>query len=46
VEKAAALIKDGSGSQFDPVVVGASLKLLEQGRFDEIIKTTQDRQPD
>ena len=46
VEKAAALIKDGSGSQFDPVVVGAFLKLLEQGRFDEIIKTTQDRQPD
>jgi len=44
VEKAAELIKDGAGSQFDPEVVKAFLKLLEQGKFDEIIKTTQDHQ--
>jgi len=44
VQKAANLIKAGAGSQFDPVVVMAFLKLLEQGKFDEIINTTQGQQ--
>jgi response regulator RpfG family c-di-GMP phosphodiesterase len=41
IEKAADLIREGSGSQFDPTVVTAFLNLLGQGKFTEIIKTAQ-----
>jgi putative two-component system response regulator len=42
VEKAASLISDGAGTQFDPVVVKAFLKLLAQGDLDQIIKSAQE----
>ena len=41
VEKAAELIRAGSGTQFDPTVATAFLNLLGQGKFAEIIKTAQ-----
>jgi response regulator RpfG family c-di-GMP phosphodiesterase len=41
VEKAAQLIREGAGTQFDPVVVKVFVNLLEQGKFKEIIQTAQ-----
>ncbi len=41
VEKAADLIRQGSGIQFDPTVVDAFVKLLSQGKFDSIIDRTK-----
>lgn len=40
-EKAAVEIAKGAGSQFDPTVVSAFLKLFRPGRFDDIIRTAQ-----
>jgi HD-GYP domain-containing protein (c-di-GMP phosphodiesterase class II) len=37
-------IRSGAGTQFDPVVVKAFSNLLEQGKFDSIIKSAQDFQ--
>ena len=41
VEKAVALIQEGAGTQFDPVVVEVFIKLLGQGAFDSIVKSAQ-----
>jgi response regulator RpfG family c-di-GMP phosphodiesterase len=37
-EDAAAELEKGSGSQFDPAVVAATLKLFREGRFDAVIE--------
>lgn len=42
IEKAADLIRQGAGTQFDPVIVEVFLKLLGQGKFDEIINSAKD----
>lgn len=41
VEKAVAIIKEGAGTQFDPSVVEAFLKLLQEGRFEDLIVSAQ-----
>ncbi|MEI7455379.1 MAG: HD domain-containing phosphohydrolase [Nitrosomonadales bacterium] len=41
VEKAATLIREGAGTQFDPVVVKAFLKLLDKGDLNGIIDSAQ-----
>lgn len=40
-DRAAAEIEKGAGTQFDPVVVPAFLKLYRAGRFDSIIRAAQ-----
>lgn len=37
VEKATELIRDGAGTQFDPMVVEVFLRMVAQGKFDQII---------
>jgi response regulator RpfG family c-di-GMP phosphodiesterase len=41
VEKAVAVIKEGAGTQFDPLVVNNFLRLLQNGKFDDLITSAQ-----
>lgn len=45
IERAADVIEAGAGSQFDPTVVRAFLKLLHSGELDDIIDTAQHENP-
>lgn len=38
IQKAREVIQDGAGTQFDPTVVNAFLKLLDSGKFDYVIE--------
>lgn len=38
IQKARDVIQDGAGTQFDPTVVNAFLKLLDSGKFDHVIE--------
>ena len=40
-ERAAREIEAGAGTQFDPTVVVAFLKLFRQGKFDHIVSASQ-----
>jgi len=40
-QDAAAEIERGAGSQFDPTVVSAFLKLYRQGQFDDIVRAAR-----
>lgn len=41
VEKATTLISENAGTQFDPLVVEAFLRLLEQGKLEDIIQSSR-----
>lgn len=41
-EKAVAAIQEGSGSQFDPQVVAAFLRLYQRGEFDQLVLASND----
>lgn len=43
VDQAAAEIEQGSGTQFDPTVVAAFMKLYRAGRFDAVIQLAQEQ---
>jgi response regulator RpfG family c-di-GMP phosphodiesterase len=41
IEKALALLRENAGTQFDPAVVEAFLRLMEQGKFADLIESSR-----